>query len=1783
MNMTRVSLYCAILLSWALVSPGAAQEYYPAPDPAYTPGYAAVPNGGYIPFDPFGTRVRIRTDIGDGVGYNAGYQTISAFLPFHLEPDLSLVFIDARGFVTNRGDFAANVGAGFRMYVPEADRVFGINAWYDDDNTGFADYNQFGFGVESLGRSLDFRANVYFPLNDDVRTMSESLTGDIFFINHNIGLGRTRLIESPLKGGDVEIGGALPLLGDYGIRSYYGVYYYEGEESKTTWGFRTRTEALVTEDLSLQVAVSRDDLFGTNVTGAVTLLLPDGKPRRIMSRQPTQERLYAQVERQYRIAINRHVVDDFVYALRAGGRGGSGGPVGTPIEVVHIDNTAGPGGDGSFENPFNTLPGITDPTVDLIFVNRGDGTSTGMDTGITLRNNQRLLGEGVAHTFTSQQGTFLLPGTSDTGLYPVITNINGNAVTLASNNEVSGFNIEAPLTNGIFANNITHFDLNHLNITDAGARGISLLNAAGIGDVTDVTVTGSTLEGIAVNNNGTAALDLLVEDVTANANRVGLALQANNSAIEALIADSSFMANTNNGIALASGNGEIDLTVDNVTSSGNGDHGIGAVLNNATLDLLVTDSSFEMNGDAGIDIDATGGSNVNALLTGNTFMMNGTDGFAIHADSGNVVLGVGGADAELGNLFVFNLATGVLLDLSGTAVATLDIRNNVFGPMGEGDVIRTGFDSDFIPANDDGSSPLTPIGFTANFFGQIFNDLYVNNNGNVTFNAPLPNFVPFDLLSTATPIIAPFFADVDTRLGNVVTFGQGTVNGRPAFGVNYIDVRHFDTAGSNQGLPTNSFQLVMIDRSDVSPGDFDFEFNYETIQWEAGEASGSDPFGLGGASARVGYSNGVNAQFELPGSGVNGAFLDNGPAATSLIQNSLNSPILGRYVFQARSGSIQQAGTGGDAIGVHMTGNSVLTSGVISDNSITGAGGNGINFNLSGNANAQNVVMNNNNIRSNGTTPDGSGINISLANTAQMATLISNNMLNNNAAAGILVDMMNTSMLELTASGNTISGNGSHGFGMTTNGAGTATINLLENAITDNGGDGVHYTIAGGTNVTTAVLDNAITDNDGHGIFASLTGNSVFNGDFTGNTVTGNGLQGFDLIADSSTFNVDIGGLGTDMQNDFSDNVGAGIAFTLNGTTTGSLNLVNNIIDNTVDDPDSTIYDGEGVNIRLMSGTAQLLNSTIDRNLIRNSADEGIYVAAGQNTVIENLRIGNTDGIAGNGNTITDSGTDGIHFLRSDDARIDNVVIAENVLSSNGDDGIELISRGSATDQADYTILRNQINENGNRGISLRGEGNGQVFTTITDNTINNNTSHGIQVTQSFNAVTDQRLVAGVWTMNTITNNGGNGIDLSGRHDVQIGLDGTDATTGRSLGNTIANNDGWGIQINSLGTSSITNNNINNNALGGVDINLASGVLALAMNNNTITDNRGDGVEVNATGTSELHLSMLGNTITFNDGRGIDILNQVDAVSNIQIGNGTAAGSNSISSNLLEGVYLVNTASATQNQTDSSTTALAADGSLFTSPDVIFNMDTNTILGNGSSSGFTGTGLVIRVGTSNSNSPTFGTATGLNGNGRVNARVVNNEFLGNNGTDVFIHSFTSTVNPPISTATVFEFDPLARLNLLFRGNTGESMALTNAGASYNTADTFKSPLPTTAPAQGGPGPFSSTSRLRNAQRVRGGIDDPFRNPDEPVNDGITSGALDGYEGTGLSTFRIDITSETTGFDFGTGFITDTYNLLPSPDVLNPNGVFSGFLTGELPWGWGTVDPGTFAFPTPMAP
>ena len=168
--------------------------------------------------------------------------------------------------------------------------------------------------------------------------------------------------------------------------------------------------------------------------------------------------------------------------------------------------------------------------------------------------------------------------------------------------------------------------------------------------------------------------------------------------------------------------------------------------------------------------------------------------------------------------------------------------------------------------NDDGFSGPIALGYTLqNFFGSDYSSIFVNNNGNITFNAGLPNYTPQGPQGATQPVIAPFFADVDTRGADsgVVHINQSIAN---------ETIITWDHVGfySEQTDHLDTFQLVLRGSDFATPaGEGQIGFFYGDMQWETGGASGGTD-GFGGTPAAVGFGDGQSNGEVLAGSTQNG-------------------------------------------------------------------------------------------------------------------------------------------------------------------------------------------------------------------------------------------------------------------------------------------------------------------------------------------------------------------------------------------------------------------------------------------------------------------------------------------------------------------------------------------------------------------------------------------------------------------------------------------------------------------------------------------------------------------------------------------------------------------------------------------------------------------------------------------------------------------------------------------------------------------------------------------------
>jgi len=186
--------------------------------------------------------------------------------------------------------------------------------------------------------------------------------------------------------------------------------------------------------------------------------------------------------------------------------------------------------------------------------------------------------------------------------------------------------------------------------------------------------------------------------------------------------------------------------------------------------------------------------------------------------------------------------------ISANATALLTLADGSFGTLAMG-------------KNDDGSSSRRNLPFAINFYGNTFNNFFVNNNGNITFNNSLGTFTPSSFPISSRPMIAPYWADVDTRCSSCGDVYVGAVNEDTTI-VTWKDVGYFNA----QSDKTNNFQLAL--RNQLN-GNFDIEFRYDRLEWTTGSAS-SGTNGLGGTPAQAGFDAGDNVNFfALPGSFTN--------------------------------------------------------------------------------------------------------------------------------------------------------------------------------------------------------------------------------------------------------------------------------------------------------------------------------------------------------------------------------------------------------------------------------------------------------------------------------------------------------------------------------------------------------------------------------------------------------------------------------------------------------------------------------------------------------------------------------------------------------------------------------------------------------------------------------------------------------------------------------------------------------------------------------------------------
>ena len=208
----------------------------------------------------------------------------------------------------------------------------------------------------------------------------------------------------------------------------------------------------------------------------------------------------------------------------------------------------------------------------------------------------------------------------------------------------------------------------------------------------------------------------------------------------------------------------------------------------------------------------------------------------------------------------------------GIADACFGDGANLFYPfVDDGSWILT------LDANDDGSSGAIGLGFTFDFFTELFTTAFVNNNGNITLSESHGGFSSSGFPFQGSKMIAPFWADVDTRpqesgkvwRKHIDSNGDGSID---TMVVTWDNVGYFNSHTDKR----NSFQVILTSGVNprLAPG-ATVAFSYDNMCWTTGDASkGSGGFGGVPATVGVNRGNGVNffqvGRFGEPGGNYDG-------------------------------------------------------------------------------------------------------------------------------------------------------------------------------------------------------------------------------------------------------------------------------------------------------------------------------------------------------------------------------------------------------------------------------------------------------------------------------------------------------------------------------------------------------------------------------------------------------------------------------------------------------------------------------------------------------------------------------------------------------------------------------------------------------------------------------------------------------------------------------------------------------------------------------------------------
>lgn len=458
--------------------------------------------------------VSIRHREHEGVGYKTGYSTLDFFFTpnwsRHFQP-----FFNARGHVMNDGKFAANVGIGARG-APIEKLAIGGNLYFDYREVKSLPSYQIGSGLEILSPYVDFRINGYLPVGHKTKTgrgKFDRAQGNTLFLKQR-GKAEMATVYA-------ELGAPIPYMPDeFQLYVAAGPYYIGSRHVELVnrrkikvgdkWGGKYRLAARIYDYFDAGVELTHDSLFHTNVQGYIGFTLPLGPSNlyRGFKKRPNADQCRS--GRKFRQMMTQPIMRNEIIPIYSFNDRSipATDAAGNILECIFVDGRAAPGGDGSFENPFQSLgeaEANSGPGDCIIVFNNRVEFSGYRNDPIVLQFGQALI--GASSSFTADGVTI---GPFDTER-PLITTDEAPLiipVTLAEETLVRGFDFNMtdvgnlPVTI-IDANTVGTFTIDDNTFNNGGshsiASGLSGPVASGTKIITNNTFTadsGAANEGV---------------------------------------------------------------------------------------------------------------------------------------------------------------------------------------------------------------------------------------------------------------------------------------------------------------------------------------------------------------------------------------------------------------------------------------------------------------------------------------------------------------------------------------------------------------------------------------------------------------------------------------------------------------------------------------------------------------------------------------------------------------------------------------------------------------------------------------------------------------------------------------------------------------------------------------------------------------------------------------------------------------------------------------------------------------------------------------------------------------------------------------------------------------------------------------------------------------------------------------------------------------------------------------------------------------------------------------